>query len=60
MFQTQPNTPFFYLDQDNIAIDELLVLEIRLGITAEARIGTIKNMYETDDKNWIKTQFKFF
>jgi hypothetical protein len=51
MFQTQSNTHLFYLGQDNIAIDELLVLETRLGIAAEAWIGTIKNTCETGDEN---------
>jgi hypothetical protein len=35
MSQTQPNTHFFQLGQDNITIDELLITETGLAIIAE-------------------------
>jgi hypothetical protein len=42
MSQTYPYTSLFELDQDHVAIGQLLTLRIRLGITAEIRIGTNK------------------
>jgi hypothetical protein len=59
MSQTQSDSHLFYLGQDNIAIDELLVLGTGLGIVAETQIDTGKNTCKTDDKNWTKTQFMF-
>jgi hypothetical protein len=44
-------------DQDNRAINELLVLRTGLGNTAETRINASKKTSETDDENQTKTQF---
>jgi hypothetical protein len=57
MSQTQPDAPLFYLGQDNIAIDELLVLRTGLGIAAETQINASKNTCETGDKNQTKNLF---
>jgi hypothetical protein len=42
MPQTCPYMPLFELDQDHVAIGQLLTLGIGLGITAETRIGNNK------------------
>jgi plasmid maintenance system antidote protein VapI len=57
MSQTQPDAPLFYLGQDNITIDELLILGAGLGVAMETWIDIDKNTCETDDENQIKTQF---
>jgi hypothetical protein len=35
MSQTQPDAPLFYLGQDNITIDELLILGAGLGVATK-------------------------
>jgi hypothetical protein len=49
MSQIQLNTSLFYLDQDHIGIEKLLVLRIGLGNlkAAETLIMTSKVTYET-------------
>jgi hypothetical protein len=55
--QIGPGTPLFLLDQDHIAIEQLLTLVIGLVITTKTRIDASNNTCETDDKTRTKNQF---